>query len=125
MAITRLKRKTRTNRTKYSNRAAKVKFLNSKPVLKNVDMEKIKEEFAQARKAPAAKVKVEEKENVVEETPEVTTTSETKVKEPVAKKPVAKKPVAKKAETAKKPVAKKADAKKPAAGKTATKKADK
>ncbi len=45
MAITRLKRKTRRDRVKSSVRRQTLKLQNFKPVMKTVDVEKIKEEF--------------------------------------------------------------------------------
>jgi len=136
MAVTRLKRKTRTNRTKYHNRAAKIKFLSSKPVLKNVDLEKIKEEFEKAKKDSVTKGEAAAQEKPLEKTPKVaeakTTTTQAKAKEPAAqkpaqnkteagaKKPAAKKPTQNKTET----VAKKPTAKKPTPKKAAAKKED-
>jgi hypothetical protein len=48
MAVTRLKRKERVNRAKANNRQAKIKQLTIKPVIKNVDVEAIKESFKKA-----------------------------------------------------------------------------
>jgi hypothetical protein len=45
MAITRLKRKNRKDRAKSAVRRQTLKIQNAKPVIKNVDIEKIKEEF--------------------------------------------------------------------------------
>ncbi|MDN3670159.1 hypothetical protein QWY93_12570 [Echinicola jeungdonensis] len=45
MAVTTLKRKARRNRQRQNTRVIKIKQLNAKPVIKNVDVEKIKEEF--------------------------------------------------------------------------------
>ncbi len=45
MAVTKLKRKARRNRQRQNTRVIKIKQLNAKPVIKNVDVEKIKEEF--------------------------------------------------------------------------------
>jgi len=50
MAVTRLKRKLRKDRAKSSVRRQTLKLQNAKPVLKTVDIEKIKEEF-KAKKA--------------------------------------------------------------------------
>lgn len=45
MAVTRLKRKTRRDRAKAAIRRQTLKLQNFKPVMKNVDIEKVKEEF--------------------------------------------------------------------------------
>lgn len=46
MAVTRLKRKEKRNRAKANNRIEAIKQLTQKPVIKNVDIEAIKQEFA-------------------------------------------------------------------------------
>lgn len=46
MGVTRLKRKEKRNRAKANNRQAKIKQITAKPVIKNVDIEAIKKEFA-------------------------------------------------------------------------------
>jgi len=51
MAVTRLKRKGRKDKAKSAVRRQTLKIQNSKPVMKNVDIEEIKKEF----KAKAAK----------------------------------------------------------------------
>lgn len=51
MAVTRLKRKNRKDKSVSAVRRQSLKIQNAKPVIKNVDIEKIKEEF----KANAAK----------------------------------------------------------------------
>jgi len=51
MSVTRLKRKNRKDKSKASRRRTALKNQNFKPVIKSVDIEKIKEEF----KAKAAK----------------------------------------------------------------------
>ncbi|MBT1702359.1 hypothetical protein [Chryseosolibacter indicus] len=52
MAVTRLKRKNRKDKAKAAVRRQTLKIQGAKPVLKNVDVEKIKEEFkAKAKKA--------------------------------------------------------------------------
>lgn len=53
MAVTRLKRKNRKDKTKSTQRRQTLKNQNFKPVMKGVDVEKIKEEF----KAKAAEKK--------------------------------------------------------------------
>ncbi len=50
MAVTRLKRKNRKDKAKAAVRRQSLKLQNFKPVLKTVDVEKIKEEF-KAKKA--------------------------------------------------------------------------
>jgi len=50
MAVTRLKRKNRKDKSKAAVRRQTLKNQNAKPVIKNVDIEKIKEEF-KAKKA--------------------------------------------------------------------------
>ena len=52
MPITRLKRKGRKDKAKAAVRRQSLKIQNFQPVIKNVDIEKIKEEFkAKAKKA--------------------------------------------------------------------------
>ena len=46
MTVTRLKRKDRRNKAKANDRIARIKYLTTKPVVKNVDVEAIKLEFA-------------------------------------------------------------------------------
>jgi hypothetical protein len=46
MAVTRLKRKAKRNKSKSAARQASIKHLNAKPVIKSVDVEAIKAEFA-------------------------------------------------------------------------------
>ncbi len=77
MAVTRLVRKAKKNRTVSKRRVAAIKRLTSTPVIKNVDIEQIKEEFAKKKAEPAAK-----KEAPVKETPK----AEAKEKKPAAKK---------------------------------------
>jgi hypothetical protein len=45
MGVTRLKRKNRKDKTKSRVRRQTLKIQNAQPVLKSVDVEKIKEEF--------------------------------------------------------------------------------
>jgi len=45
MAVTRLKRKNRKDKAKAAVRRQTLKIQNFQPVMKNVDVEKIKEEF--------------------------------------------------------------------------------
>ncbi len=45
MSITRLKRKARKDKAKSSRRRTDLKVQNFKPVMKSIDIEKVKEEF--------------------------------------------------------------------------------
>jgi hypothetical protein len=45
MAITRLKRKVRRRRAQQVNAVKRIKQLNAKPVIKNVDIEELKASF--------------------------------------------------------------------------------
>jgi hypothetical protein len=47
MAVTRLKRKSRVNRTVANNRIAEIRRLNEKPIIRKVDIEELKAEFNQ------------------------------------------------------------------------------
>ena len=60
MAVTRLKRKAKRNKTRAAVRQATMKNLNAKPVIKSVDVDAIKAEFAGKSAAPAKKAKEEE-----------------------------------------------------------------
>jgi hypothetical protein len=52
MSVTRLKRKNRKDKAKSARRRQSLKIQNFQPVIQNVDIEKIKEEFkAKAKKA--------------------------------------------------------------------------
>ena len=97
MAITRLKRKARKNKLTSKLRNQKLALESSTPVIKNVDIEALKESFKKASKAPKAEKETAEKVEVKEEAPK--------------KKAAAKKEVAPKAEQKKAP-AKKATPKK-------------
>jgi hypothetical protein len=66
MASTRLVRKALRNRAVSRKRQDAIKRLTSRPVIKNVDIEQIKEEFAKKKAAPAPK-----KETPVKEDPKV------------------------------------------------------
>ena len=60
MAVTRLKRKGLRNKANSAKRTGAIKRLTSTPVIKNVDVEAIKEEFAKkSGSKPAAKAKSE------------------------------------------------------------------
>lgn len=53
MAVTRLKRKAKRNKVKAKVRQESIQRLNSKPVIKSVDVEQIKEEFKKGSKGTA------------------------------------------------------------------------
>ena len=131
MAVTRLERKGQKNVSRAKARVQTIKRLRAAPVIKNVDIEAIKAEFAKKKSGKAEKkveAKVEEVKAVeVEETPKV---EEKKKAAPKAKKeetaPKTEKkaaaPKAEKKEAAPKaekqaPAKKKAPAKKPASKK--------
>jgi hypothetical protein len=57
MAVTRLKRKAKRNKARAAQRQASIKRLNSKPVIKQVDVEAIKEEFDTGGKSSSKKTK--------------------------------------------------------------------
>jgi hypothetical protein len=73
MTVTRLKRKGKKNRVVSKARIASIKALTAKPVLQNVDIEAIKEEFkknlAEKDASPKAKkaVKPADEESVEKE----------------------------------------------------------
>ena len=75
MAVTRLKRKDRKNKAVAKNKVSRIQFLNSKPVIKNVDVESITEGFSTSakktktaeKKEEAPKVEVAVEAAVVEE----------------------------------------------------------
>ena len=69
MGVTRLKRKDRKNTAVAKNRVIRAQQLSSKPVIKNVDVEAIKESFAASsqKSKPAAKKVEAPNEEVVEE----------------------------------------------------------
>ncbi|SFF95539.1 hypothetical protein [Pontibacter chinhatensis] len=56
MGVTRLKRKDRKNKARANNKVAKIKQLLLTPVIKNVDVDALKEQFGEAPKksTPAA-----------------------------------------------------------------------
>jgi len=51
MSVTRLKRKNRKDKAKSARRRQSLKLQNFQPVMKTVDVEKIKEEFKTKKKA--------------------------------------------------------------------------
>ncbi len=64
MAVTRLERKGRRNKSRAKNRVNSIKRLSAVPTIKNVDIEEIKKSFekAPAKKAPAKKAAAEKAE---------------------------------------------------------------
>lgn len=60
MAVTRLKRKAKRNKSRAAARQAKIKRLNTKPVIESVDVEAIKEEFDSSNKKSSKSSKKEE-----------------------------------------------------------------
>lgn len=62
MAVTQLARKGRVNKVRSSQRKQQIKLLTAQPVIKNIDVEAIKKEFAEKKAGakPASKKKVEE-----------------------------------------------------------------
>jgi len=109
MASTRLLRKAKRNKAVARKRKQDIKMLSSKPVIRRVDIEALKAEFATKSKKPAAK-----KEEKVEAKVEVVEQKSAAVEEKVEKAPEAKVEVKEEKTT-----------KKPAAKKTAPKKSDK
>ena len=63
MAVTRLKRKGRRNKTNSLKRTTAIKRLTATPVIKNVDVESLKEGFAGGSKKDAAKKQEEPKKD--------------------------------------------------------------
>ena len=55
MAVTRLKRKAKRNKTRAKVRQQDIQRLNKKPIITKVDVEGMKEEFAKNADKPAAK----------------------------------------------------------------------
>jgi hypothetical protein len=91
MAVTRLKRKDRKNKSVAKNKVSRIQHLNSKPVIKNVDVEAIAEGFS----ANSKKAKPTEKK---EQAPKVEVAVEAAVVEEVKEAKPKKAPKAKKEE---------------------------
>ncbi|MBC7922799.1 MAG: hypothetical protein H7Z75_17110 [Ferruginibacter sp.] len=72
MTVTRLKRKEQRNRSKASDRQARIKQLTAKPVIKNVDIEAIKQEFAEKAAAKAAQARLSVESTPVSAAPRAT-----------------------------------------------------
>ncbi|WP_185153627.1 hypothetical protein [Fulvivirga lutimaris] len=111
MAVTRLKRKAKRNKVRSKTRLAEIQRLNSRPVIKSVDVEAIKEEFAKggAKKATPKKEEAAPKAEKKEAAPK----AEKKEAAPKAEKKAAA-PKAEKKEAAPKAEKKKAAPKKKA-----------
>lgn len=119
MAITRLKRKGRKNKLKAKIRAQKIKLEGFTPVIKQVDVDAIKEEF-KAAPAPKKEKPVKKEVEAKAETPKAAKKEEAKVEKKAAPAPKKAAPKAK-AEKSEPTAKKKAPAKKKAAPKAATK----
>jgi len=68
MAITRLKRKARKNRLKAKVRAQRIKLEGFTPVIKNIDVEALKEEFKTSTATKTVKPVAEKQEEKTEAT---------------------------------------------------------
>lgn len=119
MAVTRLKRKGKRNKVVAKGKVARIGRLSATPVLKNVDVEAIKEEFAK-KATSKAKATKKETEEVKAEAPVV---EEKEVKKAAPKAKAKKEETKEEKTTAKKTKAPKAEAKeeKPKAKKTTKK----
>ena len=69
MAVTTLQRKVRRRRAKSVQRIVDIKLITKRPVIKNVDVEAIKAEFAAKKAATAPKKAKKAEETVVETAP--------------------------------------------------------
>ncbi|MFK7900214.1 MAG: hypothetical protein AB8B61_05610 [Cyclobacteriaceae bacterium] len=67
MAVTRIERKLRRKRAQQNAKAATIKRLNAQPVIKQVDVEAMKAEFAAKAKKPAKKAAPKKAEKAKEE----------------------------------------------------------
>lgn len=77
MAVTRLKRKGAKNKSRAKNRVETISRLNRTPVIKNVDVEAIKEEWAKEKKGGKTTKKAAKTEEApVEEAPKAEATEE-------------------------------------------------
>ncbi len=122
MASTRLVRKALRNRSVAKRRLSTIKRLINKPVIKNVDIEQIKEEFAKKKATPVAKVEAPVKEAPkpaekaaeapkAEKAPKAKAAPKTKEEKKAAPKKAAAKKAAPKAKKEAAPKAKKEDSK--------------
>ena len=100
MAVTRLKRKAKRNKTRARVRQETIQRLNTKPVIKSVDVEEIKEEFkkgskgsakADTKKEEAKAEKKEAKAPAKKEKAEAKKSEEPKAEKKEAKKAASKK----------------------------------
>ena len=98
MASTKLKRKAQRNKSVAKVRVDTIKRLGTKPVIKQVDVQAIKDEFAKGGKKAAPKAKAEVVEEKAAEVAVEEVAEKKAEKKPAAKKPAAKKPAAKKTE---------------------------
>lgn len=101
MAVTRLERKGRKNKSRAKARVQRIKHLNEAPVVKNVDVEAIKAEFAKKSADPAKNADVEveapkEEVQVAAKVEKVEAVVEEPKAEAVEEKPKAKKAAKKK-----------------------------
>ena len=69
MAVTSLQRKVRRRRAKSVQRIVDIKLITKRPVIKNVDVEAIKAEFAAKKAAAAAPAKTKKAAAPVEAAP--------------------------------------------------------
>jgi hypothetical protein len=69
MAVTSLQRKVRRRRAKSVQRIVDIKLITKRPVIKNVDVEAIKAEFAAKKAAAAAPAKTKKATAPVEAAP--------------------------------------------------------
>ena len=92
MASTRLQRKARRNKAKAKKKVAEIQRLKSKPVIKNVDVEEIKKEFAKQGSSKKAEPKTEKAESKAEKSePKAEKAEKSDSKAEKAEKPAAKK----------------------------------
>ncbi|MEM7551552.1 MAG: hypothetical protein AAF363_17850 [Bacteroidota bacterium] len=88
MAVTRLERKLKRRRIKAENRKNEIQALNTKPVIRDVDVQAIKEEFKKKLKSSTESKTSKAKKAVKKETVEAKSES-VETKKEVAKKEVA------------------------------------
>jgi len=86
MAVTRLERKGRKNKSVAKKKNAAIKLLNDTPVIKKVDIDKIKEEFkAKLQAEKPAKKKAAPKKKAEPKKKEAAPVEEMKAEAPAAK----------------------------------------
>lgn len=86
MAVTRLKRKDRRNKARAINKNKRIKQLTALPVIKNIDIEEIKAEFAKKGKGK----KEEKAETSKEEKVEASSKKEVKAEKTASEKETSK-----------------------------------